>query len=168
MESKFGRFTLEDVVDPILDQWEEMESIIEEIVDPICRGLDNYITSISKRIYRDTEISTEDLEEIILKIPIQLYWIGQGLESVGTKEDISKLIKSGKYREVFRESQGKISDREALAEDSTYADTYINIIYNRAYKKIKGRIDVAMEVMQSAKKILNRRIAEFELSGGKQ
>lgn len=168
MESKLGRVTLEDFAEPIVNQWSEMEPIIDEIVDSICENLDIYIDQVSKKIYRGGEVSTSELEEIILKIPIQLYWVGHGLESIGAKEDIAKLIKSGKYREVFRESAGKISDREASAEDSTYAEAYINIIYNRSYKKIKGKIDIAMEVMQSAKKILNRRIAEIELSGGKQ
>ena len=40
----------------------------------------------------------------------------------------------------------------------------VNIIYSRAYKEIKSRVDMAFEVMQSAKKIINRRIGELELS----
>lgn len=149
----------------IYNQAEIVNKMVKEIVQKYCGDLDNYIHCIQERFRGDSSnISDEELDSIIFNIPLKLYYINSGAEEVGLREDICKAIKAEKYRDVIVSVTGTAEVKRAHAESNVYKEHMINIIYSRAYKEIKSRVDMAFEVMQSAKKIINRRIGELELS----
>ena len=65
---------------------------------------------------------------------------------------------------VYEKSTGTVADKTAAAELATQNEYITHIAYSRAYKKIKNRMDMAMETLQSIKKVISRRITEMEVS----
>ena len=56
-----------------------------------------------------------------------------------------------------------IADKTAKAELATQSEYITNMAYSRAYKKIKLRLDIGNELLQSIKKVISRRTSEYEL-----
>jgi hypothetical protein len=64
---------------------------------------------------------------------------------------------------VYNKVKGTIADKTALAETESQAEFITNMAYSRAYKKIKLRLDLGNELLQSIKKVITRRTSEYEL-----
>lgn len=100
----------------------------------------------------------------MLNLPLLLYFTGNATENIGVKEDIAKAIKQELYNDIFQNSEGTIADKTSKAELSTQSEYITHIAYQRAYKKLKNKIEMGNEVLSSVKKVLTHRIAETELS----
>lgn len=166
MRGTFNKSQFKEFVRPVSEQWEIIDEIISEIVADSISDLDEYLSRIQSAFTGDSSnLSNEDLETIIFEIPLRLYWATDNMEIIGVKEDIAKIIKSDKYRAILMETGGTSQVKQSSAETACYQESLINIIYSNAYKLVKIKCDMAFELMQSAKKIFNKRISEIELSG---
>lgn len=148
---------------------DESASYIDELVDTLvnscCTELDNYIQYVKRLLDDvDTPISDVELDDIILTIPTLLYFTGNAQESMGIREDISKMDEINKYNNIFIQSEGTVQAKQAIAKLQTQNEALATMVYQRTCKKIKLRCDYALEILQSTKKILSRRLAELELS----
>lgn len=142
-----------------------IDEIVNKLVAEYCTQLDEYMKHI-KGILEDTEVppTDQELEDFTLNIPVLLYFTGEAQEALGVKEDVAKAIKQDLYNETFDRAVGTIADKTASAELSTQNEFIAHIAYQRAYKKIKLRMEAANETLQSVKKVMTRRIAEYEIS----
>lgn len=142
-----------------------LDDIVDGLVESCCQELDDYIIYVKKLLDDvDTPITNEELDDIILTIPTLLYFAGNAQESLGIREDISKMDETGKYNQIFVEASGTVQAKQAYAKLQTQNETLATLVYQHACKKIKLRCDYACEILQSSKKILSRRVAELELS----
>lgn len=143
----------------------ELDSIVEGIIEPQCKELDDYITYV-KQLVDDTNTPIRDaeLEDIILTIPSLLYFMGTLQENIGIREDIAKFDKTDKYNQIVTSAQGTVQAKTALADLETRNEALAIIVYQRAKRKLQTKYEIALELLQSTKKILNRRLAELELS----
>ena len=137
-----------------INNGEHNKSILEE-------ELDDYINGLPKNM---TNLPDEELEGIIMEIPSLLYWVNSNLEKIGAKEDIAQSFKNKVFRESFLSGDGSVSLKKIRAEEESYKQELVEIIYSNAYKTIKNKAEMAFEIMQSAKKIMNMRVAEFGVS----
>ena len=142
-----------------------LDGIVSRLVSNYCEQLDNYMRYISC-ILADTNNPPTDkeLDDFILNIPVLLYFAGEGQESLGVKEDVAKAVKQELFNETYDKAGGTIADKTAVAELATQNEYITYIAYNRAYKKIKLRCEAAYETLQSAKKILSRRMNEYDVT----
>jgi len=142
-----------------------IEGIINKLVSSYCKQLDEYILYI-RNILADVDNPPTDIEldDMALNIPVSLYFTGEGQESLGVKEDIAKAIKMELYNETYDKASGTIADRTAVAELATQNEFLAHIAYQRAYKKIKLRMEAGNEILQSVKKVISRRMQGYELS----
>jgi len=148
---------------------DESATYIDELVDTLvtscCSELDAYIDYVKKLLDDvDTPINDVELDDIILTIPTLLYFTGNAQESMGIREDISKMEETNKYNNTFMCAEGTVQAKQAFAKLQTQNEALTSMVYQRACKKIKLRCDYALEILQSTKKILSRRLAELELS----
>lgn len=161
-----------DKLDGIMHKVHKNSDIVTQMVDGIveeyCRHLDNYMKQINDALLnpKDGTLSDFELDQIILNIPAMVYFTSNALESLGVLEDVSKAVRSEVYNKVRDLSEGTVADKDSLAELASQPETIIYIVHQRAYKKVKARIDAAYEMLNSAKKVLGRRVAEMQLSGG--
>lgn len=153
----------------LLTNIEEQSSLIEEIsnslVNKYCTTLDNYMHQIAE-ILQDTEnpITDIELENMALNMPNFLYFVGEGVESIGIKEDVAKALKQDLYNEIRLGTSGTVGDKQARAEMETLREALIHCAYQRAYRKMKLKMDAGFEMLNSIKKVISRRMLELQLS----
>jgi alpha-D-ribose 1-methylphosphonate 5-triphosphate synthase subunit PhnI len=68
------------------------------------------------------------------------------------------------FNKEYLNAPGTAGAKKAQAESKVINDDIASIIFVRAYNTIKSKVDAATEILQSAKKVVSRRISEFELS----
>lgn len=141
-----------------------IDEIVTNLVNDYCKQLDDYVLFI-QNVLQDIKHPPTDLEldDFVMNLPVLLYFTGEGMESLGIKEDTSKAVKMEKYNEIYNQVKGTIADKTAKAELESQSELITNMAYNRAYKKIKLRLELGNELLQSIKKVITRRTSEYEM-----
>jgi hypothetical protein len=144
----------------------KLESVIKEIIDPYCRDLDKYVAFI-RDCLKDGENppTTDELDDFCLNLSTLIYFAGGMCEQLGIRDDIAKAL----YREVYNTrrsmiSTGTIADKDSIAELESQQERLTNLCYSRAYKIVKSKVESAQELLSSCKKVLTRRMSEYELT----
>lgn len=140
-----------------------INSIVADIVNKYCKPLDDYMTEIDKILVSGSATALQ-LDEFTLNLPVLLYFISDSQESLGVKEDISRAVRQELFNTVRDECSGTIADKDSQAELATQYETIVNIIYSRAYKKFKARVEAGYEMLASVKKVITRRTVEMEIT----
>lgn len=143
-----------------------LDSIVDEIVQDCCGELDNYIAYVKSMLSDDNlnSIPTTVLEDITVSLPVILYQVSDAQEHMGIKEDIAKSTKLEVYNNAFNNANGTVNDKKAIAELQCQSESVVHTIYQRCYKIVKSRMDLGLELLQSVKKVLSKRITELELT----
>lgn len=142
-----------------------VEQYADNIVNANCSELDGYVDYVKSVIAdNDNEIPTKILEDITISLPVLLYQLADVCEKIGIKEDMSKSLKAEVYNKLMITLSGKATENKCRAELETQSENLALIIYQRAYKLIKTKMDFGIELLQSVKKILSKRITEIELN----
>ena len=148
-----------------------LDRIVDEIISPYCRDLDKYVRFI-KDCLKDGENppTNEELDDFCMNLSTYIYFAGGTCEYLGIRDDIAKAV----YKEMYHtarasQSTGTVADKDSLAELASQEEYIVSAAYNRAYKIMKSKVDNAQELLGSCKKVLTRRISEFETTriGGK-
>lgn len=159
--------TAESIMQKVDNISDTIKEISDRLVNKYCKDLDNLMSVIRKELQNNGEITDEELEIHILDLANTLYFIGSAQEDLGIKEDTCKAIRQEIYSFYRNEATGTVADKTALAELACQQETMTLAIYSRAYKKAKLRMDAGYEMLNSLKKIMNKRIAEMELSNSR-
>ena len=145
---------------------QSLMEIVSEIIEPYCKDLDRYVTFI-RDCLKDGENppTNEELDDFCLNLSTLIYFAGGMCEQLGIRDDISRSV----YKEVYHTArselkEGTISDKDSLAELQSQTEQVTNICYNRAYKIMKSKVENAQELLGSCKKVLSRRMVEYELT----
>lgn len=143
-----------------------LDSIVNEIIAPYCRDLDKYVRFI-KDCLKDGENppTNEELDDFCMNLSTYIYFAGGTCEYLGIRDDIAKAV----YKEMYhtaRASQdtGTVADKDSLAELASQEEYIVSAAYNRAYRCMKTKVENAQELLQSCKKVLSRRMQEYELT----
>lgn len=142
-----------------------IDGVVSRLVSNYCEPLDEYMLYV-QGVVSDAEVPPTDaeLDQIALRLPVLLYFTGEGQESLGIKEDMAKSVRQELYSESYNRAVGTVGDKTAAAELATQDEALVMTAYQRAYKKIKLRMELASEMLQSVKKVMSRRMSEYELS----
>lgn len=144
----------------------QMDSIVNDIITPYVRDLDDYVLFI-KDCLRDgqTPPTTQELEDFCMNLSTYIYFAGGLCENLGIRDDIAKAV----YKEVYNtnrnaQSSGTVADKDTLAALASQEEALISSAYTRAYKTVKSKVENAQELLGSCKKVLSHRMQEEELS----
>ena len=147
------------------DNSKVIDDIVNNIVNPFCKDLDNYIRFIADCLKDGMNPPTNvELEDFCLNLSTYIYFAGGMCEQLGIKDDISKAIWRETYNTKRDKQSGTIADKNTLAELESQHEQLVNICYSRAYKIMKGKVDNAQELLSSCKKALSHRMQEMELT----
>ena len=145
-------------------------SISDQMVTEYTQDLDNVMIKINNDAV-NADASDYQLEKYVLELSNILYFLGQKLETMGIKDDISKLNAKQVYNDAYLNApleDGKkkptVAELTAMAEDESKYETIMNTIYSRSYRQIKFKIDAAYEMLASLRKIISKRMQEAQLS----
>ena len=159
--------TAESIMQKVDNISDTIKEISDKLVTKYCDDLDDLMIDI-KSILTNDAMTDSYLETAILDLANTLYFTGSAQEDLGIKEDICKAIRQEVYSKAREQATGKtVADKTAQAELIAQAETMTLSIYSRAYKKVKLRMDAGYEMLNSLKKVMNKRITEMELSNSR-
>ena len=140
--------------------------IVNQIVSLHCADLDKLINQIqSVLLSNEDDLTDEELDKILLSLPVMLYSLSDKQEFLGIKEDVSNMVTKEYYNKAYLEYEGKVGEKTIYAEDNSKEQLLISSLIGRAYKIIKSRIEAGYELLNSVKKIVNRRISYADMKG---
>ena len=156
---------IEILQDRINNNSKMINDLTNKLVADYCKQLDNYVKFV-KDLLQDNEHppTAVELDDIVMNLPVLLYFCGEAQENLGIKTDVAKAIKQEKYNEIYREVKGTIADKTAKSELAAQSETITHIIYDRAYKIVKNKLEASYELLSSIKKVITRRISEQSLA----
>ena len=145
----------------------EVIDMADQIANTVCADLDDYMRGIDEILTsQDHPVADSQLDDFVLNLSSILYLVSDAQENLGIKEDVSRAIQREVYNRVREKAQGTVADKDTAAELQCQEESITTIVYARAYKKVKLRVEAATEMVNSVKKVMSRRVAEMELSQG--
>ena len=160
--------TSEEIMENVDSVSETIRKISDKLLRKYCIDLDFEMKKIGNILLYSQTLSDTELEFEILNLANILYYTGSAQEDLGIKEDTCKAIRQEVYSKAREQATGKtVADKTAQAELISQAETMTLAIYSRAYKKVKLRMDAGYEMLNSLKKVMNKRITEMELSNSR-
>lgn len=143
-----------------------IEDIVYDITRQYTKPLDD-IMVICKQIFTSGDkITDEELEDLLTQLPSVLYFVNEGQEFVGLKEDVAKITKTTNYNIVREKATGTVADKNTTAELSVMNEEINRIIYQRSYKMIKSKVEMGQEMINSLKRVYDARKNDYEISRG--
>ena len=160
--------TAESIMKNVDNISDTIKEISDKLVNNYCKPLDVEMDIIRLELRENNSLADDTLEKHILELANILYFTGSAQEDLGIKEDTCKAIRQEVYSKAREQATGKtVADKTAQAELISQAETMTLAIYSRAYKKVKLRMDAGYEMLNSLKKVMNKRITEMELSNSR-
>lgn len=165
-----------EILDKLVQSVEDNANYYTEISDNIIKAYTQDFDNLMLDLKRDIiENDADDLllEKYVLELNNMLYFLGDKLEHVGIKDDISKMAAKEVFNNMYLQSREKDSERKnkltvaeltALSEDASKYETILNSIYNRVYKQIKFKMDAGYDMVNTIRKIITKRIQDASLS----
>lgn len=152
--------------DKVEENSETINKLVNDVIQPYCKDLDKYVGFI-KKCLKDGENPPTDaeLDDFVLNLSTYIYWASGSCEQLGIRDDISKAV----YKEVYHNKRntlnsGTVADKDSIAELESLQEQITNVVYNRAYKIMKSKVENAQELLSSCKKVLSHRLAEMQLT----
>lgn len=146
---------------------EENSQVLERVVDSIVqkynKELDEEVEKIKLLLDDKTTLDDSEIEHLVMRIPVFMYYASNGIETLGVESDMAKAVKLDIYNQRYMESSGTIKDKEANASYLTLNESMIEIAFQRAYKKLKTKLEMAEHVFSGAKKVLTKRMQDTEM-----
>lgn len=158
-------------VDKILNRVDDNSKLVDELVNKVvteyCKPLDTLMNNIKLIVENESNPPTDlELDSMTLKLPACLYFVGEAQEALGIREDVAKAVKMDVYNQVRDKVAGTVADKDSKAELASQQEYIVHCVYSRAYKKVKLRMEAGYEMLNSVKKVINRRMMEMQLSNG--
>ena len=157
---------IEEIKIKVEEHSKTIDEIVNGIISPYCKDLDNYVLFI-KDCLKDGENppTTDELDDFCLNLSTYIYFAGGMCEQLGIRDDIAKAV----YKEMYHtarasQDKGTVADKDSLAELASQEQFIVSSSYTRAYKTMKAKVENAQELLSSVKKVLSRRIQEMELT----
>jgi len=164
MDNSIARSDLQPLMDIVEANGRIVDSLSDEIVNKYCTEFDAYINEIRTEISRNVNTLDDDkLNSYIIMLPLYCINLGPVMESVGIKEDISKSLKQAQFNTFYDETTGTVAHRTAKSELFASKENLVLSIYQRAYKKMRYKLDYAEELMQSVKKVIGNKMQDKQI-----
>lgn len=143
---------------------ESLRLIVDSIVSRFSSEMTTEVNKVKALLDRREELTDDEVEKLVMRMPVYMYYAASGLESMGVELDMASAIKAEAYNLVFGKEAGTLKDRDAIAKAQSFNEQLIEISYQRAYKKLKLQLEMAEAVYSGAKKVLSKRMIELEMS----
>lgn len=143
-----------------------IEDIAFNISKEFTQELDK-VMGICKSIFQSKDkITNQEIEDLLTQLPSILYFVNEGQEAVGIKQDIAEITRKTNYNIAREKANGTIADKNTTAEGQVINEAINEIIYQRAYKLIRAKIEMAQEMVNSLKRIFDARMMEYQIGNG--
>lgn len=147
-------------------------SISEKLVKEYTSDFDELMQDLKGDLV-DGDPTDAVMEKYVLELNNMLYFLGDKLEGVGIRDDLTKMASKEVFNNAYLESREKDTERKnkttvaeltAIAEDASKYESILNSIYSRVYKQIKLKMDAGYDMVNTLRKVISRRMQEASLS----
>lgn len=151
-----------------LNKVENSSAQVNEMVDLILgdslKEIDEYLAKVRTIFIENQEVLTQDLDKIILQIPVYIYNLIVLAQQIEMKKGLSKEHAKYAQNEAMLHATGTVADKTAQAENITAQDRIAMLAYTTASSIVTRKVDGAMAILDSAKKVQQRRMKELALT----
>lgn len=142
----------------------QVSQMVDSIIGNNSTEIDEYINFVRNLFLNSSQILDDDLDKIILKIPVYIYYLTQILQEIDIRKGVS--AENAKYteNEVLLQSTGTVAEKQAKATNATVNNRVVQLAYKTASAKIQAKMNGALEILNSAKKVQQRRLEEMKLT----
>lgn len=148
----------------------ENSKLIEDIAFSISKEftqeLDKVMATCKSIFQSKDKITNQEIEDLLAQLPSILYFVNEGQEAVGIKQDIAEMTRKTNYNIAREKANGTVADKNTTAEGQVINEAINEIIYQRAYKLIRAKIEMAQEMVNSLKRIFDARMMEYQIGNG--
>ena len=149
----------------VKDYSKKVKEIANAEITPYVEDIDNFINECNRMLLRGDALSDKALESIVINIPALLYYLGTQRETLMADATIAKINYRNQLSEHKLEAEGTVGDRQSKAELEVAEEEVAKIVFETAVALMKVREEAAIELLQSAKKIINSRTEQLKLTG---
>ena len=142
----------------------QIQEMVKELIKDSCQSLDDYIDNIKNLFLSDKPIPDSDLDKIILKIPTYIYYLTQYLQALDIRKGVSAETAKFSENEALLSATGTVAEKQAQAENASVNNRIVQQAYKVATSLVQAKVNGAMEILSSAKRIQQRRIEEMRLT----
>lgn len=139
---------------------EMVDGILGDTLDPI----NNYINLVSSCFFEGKEILDDDLNKIILRIPVYIYSLVVFSQEVEMRKGVAKEQASYTKSNTLVTQNGTAVEKTAWADMASLNDRIVEIAYKTASAIVQKTIDGANSILDSAKKVQQQRQMEKKLT----
>ena len=143
-----------------------IEDIAFNISKEFTQELDKVMGTCKSIFQSKDKITNQEIEDLLAQLPSILYFVNEGQEAVGIKKDIAEMTKKVNYNIAREKANGTVADKNTTAESQVINEAINEIIYQRAYKLIRAKIEMAQEMVNSLKRIFDARMMEYQIGNG--
>ena len=151
-----------------LEKVENSAVQVNEMVDTILGEslveIDTYLDKAREIFNKGDEILSQDLDRMILQIPVYIYNLIVLAQQIEMKKGIAKEHAKYAENEALLNATGTVAEKQAKAELATVSDRITQTAYLTASSIVTRKIDGAMAILDSCKKVVQRRTAELKLT----
>lgn len=142
----------------------QINDMVKTIISDSTVEIDNYIDKVRDCFLSEKELLDGDLDKIILQIPVYIYYLTNILQQLDVKKGIASEQAKYYENEALLNATGTVAEKQAKSENATIKDRMIQLSYKSAVSVVQGKINGAMEILSSAKKVQQRRLLEMQLT----
>lgn len=143
---------------------QQVNQMVAEILSDKTVELDNYIENVRTLFLNVDKIPDGDLDKIILQIPVYIYYLIHVIQDIEVHKGVS--AESSKYKEnqALLEATGTVAEKQSKASNAVVQDRIVQLAYKTASATLQAKMNGAMEILSSAKKVQQRRLEEMKLT----
>lgn len=153
-------------IDKILNEQKETERYLASLINPKVAKYTSQYKKIKEIQIANT--TNENLNNIALQLTQYLYSLYEGIEGAKLSLDIASENYKMAYNHAFALAEGTNLAKQKTAELDTIQLKMVVITWERVVGLLTSYEEATTEMINTVKKVLTVRLAELELSRGKQ
>jgi hypothetical protein len=135
--------------------------LVDQLVNEYSREIDRLVSEVKDMLVKKDTLDDEEIEKCVLRFPVYMYSAVNGVENVGIQAELAKANKMEVLNQAFEAIEGTIPDKTKYAELESFNEHLMTVVFEKAYRKLKAKIEHADKVYSATKKVMEKRIAEM-------
>lgn len=155
---------MQDIMQNVEDGSSQVQEMVDTIISDSTKEIDDYITNVRTLFLGSSDIADSDLDKIILQIPVCIYHLTKILQEIDIRKGVSAENAKFYENEALLNATGTVVEKQAKATNSTIKNRVVSLAYKSATSLIQAKMNGAMEILGSAKRVQQRRLEEMKLT----
>lgn len=143
---------------------QQVDQMVAAIIGDTTKELDAYLDIVRQCFLTNVEVLDDDLDRIVLRIPVYLYPLIVLAQQIEIRKGLAKEQATFDENEALLTATGTVQEKKAKAENATAQGRLTQLAYTTASAVVQRKIDGAMAILDSTKKVQQRRLKEKALT----